>query len=157
MSDPNLLINVVINWIKTHPIVWAIPAIILAIFIWYKGTQIWNGIGNLVFAAKMSWQEKNLQKELDSVPAQKQALEETLRQLAVVKKDYEDAKAEKDRLEAIFNDSSKSAAAKVAEFKKSLASGPDVTPTDGITDADLCARARAIGASPATIAAVCGQ
>lgn len=151
------MINSILKWLKSNPLIAIGIVIILAILIWWFQAKLWNGIGNAIFAAKMSWQEKNLQKELDSVPAQKQALEETLRELAVVKKDYEDAKAEKDRLEAIFNDSAKSAAEKVAEFKKSLASGPDVTPTDGITDADLCARARAVGASPATIAAVCGQ
>lgn len=149
------MINSLLNWLKAHPVVWLVAAALLAFLIWYKGTQLWNGVGNAIFATKMSWQEKNLQKDLESAAAQKKELETTLTELAVAKKDYEDAKAEKDRLEAIFNDSAKSAAEKVAEFKKSLSTDPDVTPTDGITDADLCARARAIGASATTIESLC--
>jgi hypothetical protein len=153
----NHLINSVLNKIPA-PIRWAIGiglAITLAFFLWYQGTRIWNGIDNAIFAAKMSWQEKNLKQELDGAATRKQELEKTLTELAVVKKDYEDAKAEKDRLEAISNDSAKSAAQKVAEFKKLVAENPVSTPTDGITSESLCQRARAMGASEATIGALC--
>ncbi|HSE25756.1 MAG TPA: hypothetical protein VLB68_29085 [Pyrinomonadaceae bacterium] len=157
MSDPNLLINVVINWVKSHPIVWVIPGAILAFFIWYKSTQLWNGIGNFVFATKMSWQGKELKKELDSAEAQKKEIDKTLTEYAVAKKELESIKVEKDRLEKVFNDQSKTAAEKVAEFRQSAASEPEHTATDNVTTESLCARARAIGASAATVAAVCGQ
>jgi hypothetical protein len=77
--------------------------------------------------------------------------------LAVAKKDLEVEKAETDRLKKVFNDQAKTAAEKVAEFKKAVADDPVHTPTDNVTTEDLCARAKAIGSSAATIAALCGQ
>lgn len=130
---------------------------VLFFFLWYKGTQLWNGIGNFFFHRQINAERVKVQKELDDAVEQKKQFELTLQELAVAKKDYADAKAEKDRLEGIFNDQSKSAAAKVAAFKAAVADDPVNTPTDNVTTEDLCARAKAIGASAATVAAVCGR
>lgn len=152
-------INSVLNKIPV-PIRWAIGialVVILIAFLWYKGTQVWNGIGNMWFAAKMSWQDKNVKKELDSAAEQKKVIEQTLREFADAKEELQTVKSEKDRLEKLFNDQSKTAAEKVAEFKKAVADDPVHTPTDNVTTEDLCARAKAIGSSAATISALCGQ
>ena len=129
--------------------------IILASLIWWFQAKLWNGIGNAIFAAKMSWQEKNLQKELESAAAQQKEIDKTLTELALAKQEKEAAKAETDRLKKVFNDQSKTAAEKVAEFKKAMATEPVVTPTDGITSEDLCARSKALGASATVTAALC--
>lgn len=129
----------------------------LVLFLWYKGAQTWNGIGNFLFHRQINAERQRVIKDLESAAEQKKVLEQTLRELAEAKKDLETVKAEKDRLEKIFNDQSKTAAEKVAEFKKAVADDPEHSPTDNITTEDLCARAKAIGSSAATIAALCGQ
>jgi hypothetical protein len=78
-----------------------------------------------------------------------------MREFAAAKAELEMVKAEKDRLEKIFNDTSKTAAEKVAAFKAAVSDDPRHTPTDNVTIGDLCARARAANASAATVAALC--
>lgn len=157
MTEPNYMINSFLKWIKGNPIIAIGAVIILAILTWYFQTKIWNGIGNTIFAAKMTWQGRSVQKDLESAAAQQKEIDKSLTELAVRKKELEAVKAETDRLKNVFNDQSKTAAEKVAEFKKAVADDPVHTPTDNISSEDLCARARAIGASPTTVAAVCGQ
>lgn len=155
----NYLLNSTIGKIPS-PIRWAIGIALVGIiifFLWYKGTQVWNGIGNYFFHRQINAERAKVQKELESAAEQKKELEKTLTELAVAKSELESVKAEKDRLEKVFNDTSKSASQKVAEFKKAVADDPIATPTDGITSEDLCARSKAIGASAATVAAVCGH
>jgi hypothetical protein len=158
MSEPNFLINSVLNKIPV-PVRWAIGAVLIVIVaavLWYGASRVWNGIGNFFFARQINAERVKVQKELTEAAEQKKALEETLKELAVAKKDYADAKAEKDRLEGIFNDQSISAAKKVAAFKASLADDPERTATDGISNESLCERAKAVGASAATVASLCG-
>jgi hypothetical protein len=157
----NYAINSFGKWFKANALI-TIPltvglVLILGFFIWYKSAGILNAFGNTWFAAKMSWQGRQLQKELDNAAEQKKEIEQTLLDLAVAKKDLEVEKAETDRLKKVFNDQAKTAAEKVAEFKKAVADDPVHTPTDNVTTEDLCARAKAIGSSAATIAALCGQ
>lgn len=143
----NYLLNTIMAKIPV-PIRWAIGialAGILIFFLWYKGTQLWNGIGNYFFHRQINAERAKVQKDLDLAAEQKKELEKTLTELAVAKKELESVKAEKDRLENIFNDQSKTAAQKVAEFKKAVSDDPEHTPTDGITDEDLCRRAKALG------------
>jgi ABC-type transport system involved in cytochrome bd biosynthesis fused ATPase/permease subunit len=155
----NHLINSVLN--KIPPPVKVIGGlaivVILVFFLWYKGTQIWGGIGNWLFHRQINAEREKVQKELESAAEQKKALELTMREFAAAKAELEMVKAEKDRLEKIFNDQSKTASEKVAEFKKAVADDPKHTPTDNVTIGDLCARARAANASAATVAALCGQ
>ena len=155
----NNIINSILN--KIPPVVQAGIVVVLIIglvlFIWYKGTQVWNGIGNFLFHRQINAERTKVSAELEAAAEQKKVLEQTLRDLAEAKKDLETVKAEKDRLEKVFNDQSKTAAEKVAEFKKSLADDPAHSPTDNITTEDLCARAKAIGSSAATISALCGH
>jgi phospholipase/lecithinase/hemolysin len=158
----NNLINAVVNWVGNLPsfIKWlflAGGAILLAIFIWYRGTLIWNGIGNWLFARQINAERLKVEKDLKDAAAQKLALEQTLKDFAAAKVELQEVKAEKDRLEKIFNDQSKTAAAKVAEFKKAVSDDPIHTPTDNVTLDDLCTRAKAAGSSAATITALCGQ
>ncbi len=141
--------------------VWVIGialVLFLAITIWFGGiTSAWNGIGNWLFHRQINAERLKVQKELDLAAEQKKAYEQTLLEYKQAKEELVTVKAEKDRLEEVFNDKSKTAAEKVAEFKAAVADDPVHTPTDGITTEDLCARAKAAGASPATVAAVCGQ
>lgn len=153
----NYLINSLIKWLKGNPVITIAIAIVLVIIIWRFQAKLLNGFGNAIFAAKMSWQERSVQKELESAAVQQKEIDKTLTNLAVAKRELEITKAESDRLKQVFNDQSKTAAEKVAEFKKAMAAEPVTSPTDGITSEDLCARAKAIGASGATIAALCGQ
>ena len=139
---------------------WSIIAgivIMLGIFVVFKGQQVWNGIGNKVFEWKIGKKQEDVNKDLANAAKQKDALEQSLKELRQAKEELTVAKAETDRLKGIFNDSSKTSAAKVEEFKKAVSDGPVRTPTDNITTNDLCERAKAIGASAATIAALCGQ
>lgn len=140
---------------------WALAigvALILGLVIWFGGvTKAWNSIGNRLFARQMNAKRAEVQKELDDAAAQKKVLEQTLLEYKQAKEELTAVKAEKDRLEKIFNDKSKAASEKVAEFKAALADDPVHTSTDNITTDDLCARAKAIGSSAATIAALCGQ
>jgi biopolymer transport protein ExbB/TolQ len=157
----NYAINSFVKWFKANALI-TIPltvgmVLILGFFVWYKSAGILNAFGNTWFAAKMSWQGRQLQKELDNAAEQKKEIEQTLLDLAVAKKDLEVEKAETDRLKKVFNDQAKTAAEKVAEFKKAVADDPVHTPTDNVTTEDLCARAKAINASAATITAVCGH
>lgn len=151
------MINSVIKWLKGNPIIAAGIVIILIAFIWWFQAKLWNGIGNTIFAAKMSWQGRSVQKDLESAAAQQKEIDKTLTDLAVAKKELEITKAESDRLKQVFNDQSKTAAEKVAEFKKAMATQPVITSTDGITSESLCERAKAVGASAATVAALCRQ
>jgi hypothetical protein len=147
--------NAVPNLVK-YPIIIGI-VIILGIFVVFKGQQTWNHIGNKIFEWKIGKKQEQVNKDLADAAKQKAALEQSYKELAQAVKERDEAKAETDRLKVIFNDSSKTSAAKVAEFKKAVADEPVHTPTDNITTNELCERAKAIGASAATIAAVCGQ
>lgn len=151
----NYAINSLLKWFKSNPIIAIATVLVLAIFIWYFQAKLWNGVGNAIFAARMSWQNRSVQKELESAAAQQKEIDKTLTELAVAKKEVESAKAETDRLVKVFNDQSKTAAEKVAEFKKAMATEPVTTATDGITSEDLCARAKALGASASVTAALC--
>jgi biopolymer transport protein ExbB/TolQ len=157
----NYAINSFVKWFKANALI-TIPlsvglVLILGFFVWYKSAGILNALGNTWFAAKMSWQGRELKKELDSAAEQKKEIDKTLLELAQSKQELTSIKAEKDRLEKVFNDQSKTAAEKVAEFRKAVADDPVRTPTDNITTEDLCQRARALGASDATVSALCGN
>ncbi len=150
------------EWFNSIPnfIKWPIIAgfvLILGFFVVFKGQQVWNGIGNKIFEWKIGKKQADVNKDLADAAKQKAVLEQSLRELKEAKEELTTAKAETDRLKGIFNDSSKSSAAKVAEFNKAIADDPVSTPTDGITINDLCQRAKDSSASPATIAALCGQ
>jgi len=155
----NHLINSVLNKIPSSVKVISGLAIvvILVFFLWYKGTQIWNGIGNWLFHRQINAEREKVQKELESAAEQKKALELTMREFAAAKAELEMVKAEKDKLVKVFNDQSKTASEKVAIFKAAVADDPRVTPTDGVTISDLCQRARTANASAATVTALCGQ
>lgn len=148
------------EWIKKYPAISLIVGIILAAtlgsLIWVYGTRAWNGVGNKIFEWKIGKKQEQVNKELADAAEQKKALDQTLFELGQSKKELVTVKAEKDRLEQIFNDKSKTASEKVAAFKAAVADDPVVTPTDGVTTEDLCARAKAAGASAATISALCG-
>jgi cell division protein FtsN len=120
-------------------------------------TKAWNGIGNWLFSRQINAERAKVQKELDQAAEQKKVLEQTLLDYKQAKEELVTVKAEKDRLEQVFNDKSKTASDKVAQFKAAVADDPKHTPTDNITTNDLCERAKAIGSSPATIASLCGQ
>lgn len=157
----NYAINSFGKWFKSNALI-TVPVsvglvLILGLVVWYKGSQVWNGIGNYLFHRQINAEQVRVQKELEGAAEQKRALEQTLIELAAAKRDLADVKAEKDRLEKIFNDQSKTAAEKVAEFKKAVADDPVHTPTDNVTTESLCARAKAIGSSAATVAALCEQ
>lgn len=132
-------------------------AILLILFVVFKGQTTWNHIGNKIFEWKIGRKQEEVNKDLADAARQKILLEQSLKELQQAKEELVTAKAETDRLKGIFNDSSKTSAAKVAEFKKAVSDDPVHTPTDNITTNDLCERAKVIGASPATIATLCGQ
>lgn len=132
-------------------------AIILVLFLVFKGQQAWNGIGNKIFEWKIGKKQEDVNKDLADAAKQKVVLEQSLKELKQAKEELTAAKAETDRLKGIFNDSSKTSAAKVEEFRKAVADDPVHTPTDGITIDSLCERAKASNSSPATVAALCGQ
>jgi hypothetical protein len=143
-----------------NPIKWFVGVglvVILAILLVFKGQQVWNGIGNKIFEWKIGKKQEEVNKDLADAARQKVLLEQSLKELKAAKEELTAAKAETDRLKGIFDDSSKNSAQKVAEFKKAVSDNPVHTPTDNVTTEDLCARAKAIGSSPGTIAAVCGQ
>lgn len=143
------------NFIKI--VVGVVLVIVLTLFIIFKGQQAWNGIGNKIFEWKIGKKVEDVQKDLDGAVKQKVLIEQSLKELAEAKKELDLIKTENDRLKGIFNDSSKSSEAKVAEFKKAISDDPVHTPTDNITTEDLCARAKTIGASAATISTLCRQ
>lgn len=123
---------------------------------WFYGARVWNGIGNWFFHRQINAERQKVEKELAEAAETKKALEQTLIEYGQAKKELVTVKAEKDKLEQIFNDKSIGAATKVAEFKKILEQPAPHTNTDGITLTDLCQRARSSNASAATIAALCG-
>lgn len=143
------------------PIKWGLGVGIVVVFsllMWFGVlTKAWNGLGNWLFSRQINAERVKVQKDLDKAAEQKKLLEQTLLEYKQAKEELVTVKAEKDRLEQVFNDKSKTATDKVAEFKAAAADNPVHTPTDNITSDDLCARAKAIGSSPATIAALCGQ
>lgn len=143
------------NFVKI-PIGIGLMAFVL-IFIVFKGQQAWNSVGNKVFEWKIGKKQDEVNKELADAAKHKAELEQSLKELKTAKEELTAARAETDRLKGIFNDSSKTSAAKVAEFKKAVADDPIHTPTDNITTDDLCERAKSIGASASTITALCGQ
>lgn len=131
-------------------------AIALGLLFWFGLlTKAWNGVGNALFHRQITAERVKVQKELDDAAEMKKALEQTLLEYGQAKKELVTVKAEKDRLEQIFNDKQKSASEKVAAFKAAVADDPVVTPTDGVTLDALCQRARSTNASAATIAALC--
>lgn len=133
----------------------AVAALALVLILWLYGVKAWNHAGNWLFSRQINAERAKVQKELDDAAAQKKVLEQTLFEYAQSKKELAEVKAEKDRLEQVFNDKSKTASEKVAEFKKIAGSEPQHTATDGVTINDLCQRAKAANASAATIAALC--
>lgn len=146
-SIPNL-----IKW----PIIAGI-VIILGIFVVFKGQQVWNGVGNKIFEWKIGKKQEEVNKDFAEAAKQKAALEQSLKELKAAKEELTAAKAETDRLKGIFNDSSKTSAAKVEAFRKAVADDPVHTATDGVTIDSLCERAKTSGSSAATVAALCGQ
>lgn len=138
------------------PLAVGLSALLLVGFLRFGG-KLSNGIGNWIFHRQVAAKQQEVQKELDSAAEQKKALEQTLFELKQAKDDYAKLKQQSEAAEKLFYDQSKTSAEKVAEFKKALDTGPAHTPTDNITTNDLCTRAKTIGSSPATIAALCGQ
>lgn len=122
---------------------------------WFYGTRIWNGVGNWLFHRQINAERQKVDKELAEAAEQKKVLEQTLLEYGQAKKELVMVKAEKDKLEQIFNDKSKTAQDKVAAFKAAAADNFLVTPTDGVTVDALCQRARSTNASAATISALC--
>ena len=149
------------GWASISPLikigVGLVLLVLIVILLWYKGTQIWNGIGNWFFHKQINAERVKVDKDLKDAAEQKKVLEQTLRDLAEAKKQTEIAKAETDRLKGIFNNESTTAAQKVAEFRKSIGSEPIHTDTDSVTLSDLCQRAKDIHSSAATLAALCGN
>lgn len=146
--------------LKTVPRLYlAVGAVVLVVVLtlgwWFYGTRAWNGIGNWLFHRQINAERAKVQKDLDAAAETKKALEQTLFELAQSKKELVTVKAEKDRLEQVFNDKSKTASEKVAAFKAAVADDPISTPTDGVTVDALCQRARSTNASAATVAALC--
>ena len=132
-------------------------AILILLFVVFKGQNAWNHVGNKIFEWKIGRKQEEVNKDLTDAARQKVLLEQSLKELQQAKEELETAKSETDRLKGIFNDSSKTSSEKVSEFKKAVSDNPVRTPTDNITTNDLCERAKVIGASPGTIAALCGQ
>ena len=147
--------NKIPNAIKI-PVIAGLTILIL-LFVVFKGQSVWNHVGNKIFEWKIGKKQEEVNKDLADAARQKVLLEQSLKELQQAKEELAAAKAETDRLKGIFNDSSKTSAAKVAEFKKAVSDDPVHTATDNITTDDLCERAKVIGASPATIATLCGQ
>jgi len=142
------------------PVKWIVGTgvtVILLILLWLYATKGINGIQSFIFYKKANAEQAKINADLEKAKQQQAIIDQTLRDYKQAKADYDSVKAEKDKLEKVFNDQSKSAAEKVAAFKAALADDPVHTPTDNVTTDDLCARAKAIGSSPATITALCGQ
>ena len=156
----NYAINKFLGWYKANALI-TIPltisvVLILVFLIWYKSTQIFNGIGNMWFATKMSWQDKNLQKELETANVQKKEIEQTLIEFAKSKEALAAAQREREIREEIFNDATKTAKEKLQIYEQVMSAAPIFTDPANISTADLCARARALGSSQATLDALCG-
>lgn len=132
-------------------------AIVLAIVLWFYGAKLWNGVGNYVFHRREAALEKELSAEKAKAEQQKKAIDQTLMELAASKKTEAAAVAHSKELEGIFNDKSKTAAEKLQAYKDAMSAAPTHTDTSGVTLDSLCARAKSSGASPETIAALCGQ
>lgn len=155
----NYLLNSIIAKIPT-PIRWAIGIALIAIvlfFLWYKGTQLWNGIGNYFFHRQINSERAKVQKELDDAAAQKQELEKTLVEFAKAKEALAAASREREIREEIFNDKTTTAKEKLQIYQDVMSAAPVHTDPTGVTVSDLCERAKAIGSSAATIAALCGE
>lgn len=156
---PNYVINSALNKIPT-PIRWAIGIALVAIlifFIWYKGTQGWNQIGNFFFHRQINAERAKVQKELTDAAAQKQELEKTLVEFAKAKEALAAAQKEREIREQIFNDANKTAKEKVAAYKAAMSAAPVHTDPTGVSTEDLCQRAKSIGGSQATIDALCSR
>src|SRR6185295_3257681 len=78
--------------------------IIISLFLWFKGTQVWNGLGNFFFQRQINAERGKVQKELADAAEQKKVLEKTLLDFKQAKEELVSVKAEKDRLENLFND-----------------------------------------------------
>lgn len=146
--------------IKSIPRLYLVAgAVVLVVVLsigWFVGfSRVWNGIGNALFHRQINAERQKVDKELAEAAETKKALEQTLLEYGQAKKEIVTVKAEKDKLEQIFNDKSRTAQDKVAAFKAAVADDPVVTPTDGVTVDALCQRARSTNASAATIAALC--
>lgn len=150
------MINSILKWLKANPIVAIGIVIILVIFIWWFQTKLWNGVGNAIFAAKMTWQERSVQKELESAAAQQKEIDQTLLELAKSKEALAAAAKEREIAETIFNDKTATAKEKVAAYEALRNSTPIAGDTTNADLNSLCARAIKIGASAATTAALCG-
>jgi biopolymer transport protein ExbB/TolQ len=155
----NYAINTFMKWFKANAII-TIPLTIglvltLGFFAWYKSAWVFNGIGNIWFAAKVSWQGKNLQKELDSAATQKKEIEQTLIELAKSKEALAAATKEREIREQIFNDKTKTSKEKIQAYEAAMSAAPVHTDPTGVTTDDLCERARSLGSSQATIDALC--
>lgn len=151
------MINSILKWLKANPIVAIGIVIILVIFIWWFQTKLWNGTGNLIFAAKMTWQERSVQKELESAAAQQKEIDKTLLDLARSKEALAAAAKERELAEKIFNDSDKTAKEKVAAYEAMRSRVPVATDPTGADLDSLCAKARALSASQATIDGLCAK
>lgn len=141
---------------RLYLIAGAVVLVVILSLGWFVGfSRVWNGIGNALFHRQINAERIKVQKELEDAAAQKKLLEQTLLDYKAAKEDLAAKKAETERLEKLFNDMSKTASQKVAEFKAIVAAEPTRTSTDGVTLDALCERAKAAGASAATIAALC--
>lgn len=103
----------------------------------------------------MSWQGRQLQKELDSATEQKKEIEQTLIEFAKSKEALAAATKEREIREEIFNDKTKNAKEKVQAYEAAVSAAPVHTDPTNISTDDLCRRARSLGSSQATIDALC--
>jgi hypothetical protein len=145
---------------KMTPIKWIIGtalALILLLFVWLYATKGINGISNFFFWRKANAEQKVIDKKLAEADKKQEVIDQTLLRLADSEKKLAEVSKAREESERIFNDSTKSSKEKVAAFKDALSSGPVLTDPNSVSNADLCARAKAAGSNPAAVAALCGQ
>ncbi len=138
------------------PIKWGIIFVVILLG-WLYLTKGINGISNFVFWRKANREQAAIQEKLNKAEKQQEVIDQTLKDLAVANSKLEEAKKVTDKAVEVFDDTDKTSKQKVAEFEAIMSTAPVRTDPTGVTDDQLCARAKAAGSNPDLIAALCSK
>lgn len=124
------------------PVLAGLALTVIVLVLW-GGTRAWNGIGNRFHDWRVSVAQKEIQKFKDEAALSKELATKSIAAYEAEKKIAEEEKAKREIAEKVLADKTKNTDQRLAAYQAAINARPTVTGVE--SDAELCARARALG------------
>lgn len=148
MSDPNLLINYVWNWLRAHKLVALIGGVFCVLLVcgllWLAGINIFNKIGSGWYKAKTYFAEKEIEQSKKEAAEAKAIAAQALKELAEEKQVTAAERAKREIAEKILADKTLNSNEKLKKYEEAMAKPVAVNPVPDDLNA-LCERAKSLG------------